>query len=47
MKVHGGGALWCRGGADSRLDKVGALISPDDGFAEEGGSNRSVCGGVR
>jgi hypothetical protein len=34
------------GGADSRLDKVGSLIPPKDGFAEDGGGNRSVCGGV-
>jgi hypothetical protein len=39
--VQGGGAVWRRGGADSRLDKVGALIPPEDGFTGDGG------GGVR
>jgi hypothetical protein len=45
--VQGGGAIWHHGGVDSRLDKIGALIPPEDGFAEDGGGNRSVCGGQR
>jgi hypothetical protein len=44
--VQGGGAIWRCGGADSRLDKVDVLIPFEDGFAEDGGGNRSVCGGA-
>jgi hypothetical protein len=35
--VQGGGAVWRRGGVDNRLDKVSALIHPEDGFAEDSG----------
>ena len=33
-----GGAVWHYGSADGRPDKAVALISPEDGIAEEGGS---------
>jgi hypothetical protein len=47
LQVQDLGAVWRRDGADNRLDKVGALIPLEDGFAEVGGGNKSVCGGVR
>jgi hypothetical protein len=47
LHVQGGGAVWCRGGANSRLDKIGVLIPPEGGLAEDGGGNRSVHGGAR
>jgi hypothetical protein len=40
------GVVWRRGGANSRLEKVGALIPPKGGLAEDSGSNKSVCGGA-
>jgi hypothetical protein len=39
LQVQGGGAFWCRGGADSRLDKIDALIPPENWFAEDGSGN--------
>jgi hypothetical protein len=45
--VQGRGAVRHHGVVDSRLDKVNALIPPEDGFAGDGGGNRSVCGGQR
>jgi hypothetical protein len=44
---RGEGAVWHHGGADGRLDKVGALIPPEGGLAEDGSGNKSVCGGAR
>ena len=41
--AQGGGAVWRRGYVDGRPDKVIALISPEDGYAEDGGSNFSAC----
>jgi hypothetical protein len=32
LQVQGGGAVWHRGGADSKLDKVGVLILPKMGL---------------
>jgi hypothetical protein len=42
LQAQDGGFVWCRGGADSMPVKVGALITPEDVFAEDGGGNR-VC----
>jgi hypothetical protein len=37
--AQGGGAVWRRGDVDSKPSKVNALIPPEDGFMENGGSN--------
>jgi hypothetical protein len=42
LQAHGGGAVWRRGGADSRSGKLGALIPPEDGFVEDGDGSK-VC----
>ena len=34
-----GCAVWRRGDVDGRPDKVIALISPEDGYAEDGGGD--------
>jgi hypothetical protein len=35
VATKGGGAVWRRGGVDSRLVKVDTLIPSEDGFAED------------
>jgi hypothetical protein len=42
LQAQGGGAVWRHGGADSWSGKLGALIPPEDGFAEDGGGSK-VC----
>lgn len=43
------GTVWCHGGVDARPRKIIALISPEDGYAEDGGGIdfSSVCAGTR
>jgi hypothetical protein len=35
--VQGGGPVWRHGGVDGKPRKVIALVSPEDGYAEDSG----------
>lgn len=46
--AQGSGTVWRHGGVDDRPDKAITLILPEDGSAEDGGSDfPSVWSGVR
>jgi hypothetical protein len=42
VATKGGGAVWRRGGVDSRPVKADALIPSEDGFAEDS-VGKKVC----